>query len=141
MKKALICGVSGQDGAYLSQLLLEKGYEVFGTSRDAQVTSFANLAKLGIRDRVSTVSMAPNDFRSVITVLKKVQPAEIYNLASQTSVGPSFEQPVEAMESIGAATPNMLEAMFRPLDILESRADLAMTARVRHRCQVRAPLQ
>jgi GDPmannose 4,6-dehydratase len=111
MKRALICGVSGQDGTYLAKLLLDKGYEVFGTSRDAQITSFSNLAALGIRERVSTVSMAPNDFRSVITVLNKVQPAEIYNLAGQTSVGLSFEQPVEAMESIGAATLNMLEAI------------------------------
>ena len=111
MKRALICGVSGQDGTYLAKLLLDKGYEVFGTSRDAQITSFSNLAALGIRERVSTLSMAPNDFRSVITVLNKVQPAEIYNLAGQTSVGLSFEQPVEAMESIGAATLNMLEAI------------------------------
>ena len=110
-KKALICGVSGQDGAYLAQLLLEKGYEVHGTSRDAQITSFRNLATLGIRDRVATHSMAPNDFRSVITVLSKVKPDEIYNLAGQSSVGLSFEQPVEAMESIGATALNLLEAI------------------------------
>lgn len=111
MSKALICGVSGQDGAYLAKLLLDKGYEVFGTSRDAQITSFGNLATLGIRDRVKTLSMAPNDFRSVITVLNKVQPREVYNLAGQTSVGLSFEQPVEAMESIGSSTLNLLEAI------------------------------
>jgi GDPmannose 4,6-dehydratase len=111
MKRALICGVSGQDGAYLAKLLLDHGYEVFGTSRDAQVTSFASLAALGIRERVKTVSMASNDFRSVITALTKVKPQEIYNLSGQSSVGLSFEQPVEAMESISGATLNLLEAV------------------------------
>lgn len=111
MKRALICGVSGQDGAYLAKLLLEKGYEVYGSSRDAQITTFAGLKSLGIRERVKTLSMAPNDFRSVITALSKVQPQEIYNLSGQSSVGLSFEQPVEAMESISAAVLNLLEAV------------------------------
>lgn len=111
MKRALICGVSGQDGAYLAKLLLDKGYEVWGSSRDAQITTFAGLKRLGIREQVKTVSMAPNDFRSVITALNKVQPQEIYNLSGQSSVGLSFEQPVEAMESISAATLNLLEAV------------------------------
>ena len=62
--KALVCGVSGQDGTYLAKLLLSKGYEVWGTSRDAQATAFNNLALLGIKDRVKLVSMASNDFRS-----------------------------------------------------------------------------
>lgn len=111
MKRALICGVSGQDGAYLAKLLLDKGYDVFGTSRDAQISSFANLTKLGIRDRVQTLSMAPNDFRSVLHSLSKVQPDEVYNLGGQSSVGLSFEQPVETMESISLATLNLLEAI------------------------------
>ena len=81
MKRALICGVSDQDGAYLAELLLTKGYEVFGTSRDAQLASFSNLVDLGVRDRVQTESMAGNDFRSVLQVLMKVRPDEIYNLA------------------------------------------------------------
>ncbi len=111
MKRALICGVSGQDGSYLAKLLLEKGYEVFGTSRDAQISSFSNLAKLGIRDRVQTLSMAPNDFRSVLHSLSKAQPDEVYNLSGQSSVGLSFDQPVETMESISLATLNLLEAI------------------------------
>ena len=94
MKRALICGVSGQDGAYLAQLLLEKGYEVCGTSRDAQMSSFQNLVRLGIRDRVKLASMSLTDFRSVLQVLNKMQPDEVYNLAGQSSVGLSFEQPV-----------------------------------------------
>ncbi len=111
MKRALVCGVSGQDGAYLARLLLNKGYEVFGSSRDAQVASFANLRKLGIFERVQTLSMALNDFRSVLHALSKVEPCEVYNLSGQSSVGLSFEQPVEAMESIGLGTLNLLEAI------------------------------
>jgi GDPmannose 4,6-dehydratase len=110
-KRALICGVSGQDGGYLARLLLAKGYEVFGTSRDAEVGRFDNLTKLGIRDRVQVMSMSTIDFRSVIGVLTKVKPGEIYNLSGQSSVGMSFEQPVETMESIGIATLNLLEAI------------------------------
>ena len=111
MKKALICGVSGQDGAYLAQLLLSKGYTVWGTSRDAQVTSFSNLQRLGIRDQVKTASVALNDFRSVLQVLSNADPDEIYNLAGQTSVGLSFEQPVETLESVATGTLNLLEAI------------------------------
>ena len=110
-RKALICGVSGQDGAYLARLLLDKGYEVNGTARDAQMASFGNLVSLGIRDRVIFHSMALNDFRSVLQILAKVQPDEIYNLAGQSSVGLSFEQPVETLESISVGTLNLLEAI------------------------------
>src|SRR6266568_5915916 len=110
-KKALICGVSGQDGSYLAELLLKKGYEVHGTARDAQVTSFPNLLTLGIRERVTFHSMAPNDFRSVLQVMAKVIPDEVYNLAGQSSVGLSFEQPVETLESISVGTLNLLEVI------------------------------
>ncbi len=111
MRRALIIGVNGQDGAYLAKFLLEKGYEVIGTSRDATVSSFANLTKLGVQARLQIVSMALNDFRSVLEVIKKFTPDEIYNLAGQTSVGLSFEQPVETMESITFGTLNILEAI------------------------------
>jgi GDPmannose 4,6-dehydratase len=111
MKKALICGISGQDGAYLAQLLLSQGYTVTGTSRDAQVSSFRNLAYLGIKDQVKLESMSLTDFRSVLQILTKIQPDEIYNLAGQTSVGLSFEQPVETLESIATGTLNLLEAI------------------------------
>ena len=110
-KTALICGISGQDAAYLAQLLLERGYRVVGTSRDAAMASFSNLVKLGIRDRVKVASAALNDFRSIIRVLLDVEPDEIYNLSGQTSVGLSFEQPAEALESIAFATLNLLEAI------------------------------
>ncbi|KKI99041.1 GDP-mannose 4,6-dehydratase [Prochlorothrix hollandica] len=111
MKTALISGVSGQDGAYLARLLLGKGYKVYGTSRDAQMSSFGNLERLGIKGQVTLLSMALSDFRSVIQVLSKVHPDEIYNLAGQSSVGLSFEQPVETLESITTGTLNLLEAI------------------------------
>jgi GDPmannose 4,6-dehydratase len=111
VKKALIIGVSGQDGAYLSELLLKKGYMVYGTSRDAQMTSFRNLERLGIRQDMEVESVALNDFRSVLQVLNKIRPSEIYNLAGQSSVGLSFEQPVETFESISLGTLNLLEAI------------------------------
>ncbi len=109
--RALICGISGQDGAYLAQLLLEKGYEVIGSSRDAQISSFSNLVQLGIRDKVRLESMALNDFRSVLQIVSRTQPDEIYNLAGQSSVALSFEQPVETLESILSATINLMEAI------------------------------
>lgn len=111
MTKALICGVTGQDGAYLARLLLEKGYEVFGTSRDAEAARLANLQDLGIRQKVTLHSMSPKDFRSVIGVLNRVLPDEIYNLSGQSSVGLSFEQPAETMESVSTATLNILEGI------------------------------
>lgn len=110
-KVALICGISGQDGAYLARLLLEKGYTVWGSSRDAQVVGFRNLEALGLRERVQLVSMATIDFRSVLGVLSRVQPDEVYNLSGQSSVGLSFEQPVETLDSIATATLNLLEVI------------------------------
>lgn len=111
MKKALICGISGQDGAYLSKLLLEKGYEVYGGSRDAQISSFSNLKTLRTFDSVIKVSINITDFRSVLQSILKIKPDEIYNLAGQSSVGLSFEQPVETLESIAVGTLNLLEAI------------------------------
>ena len=110
-KSALICGISGQDGAYLAQLLLDRGYRVAGTSRDAQISGFPNLVRLGIRERVRLLSMAVTDFRSVLHVVSQVEPDEIYNLAGQSSVGLSFEQPMETLESIATGTLNLLEVM------------------------------
>jgi GDPmannose 4,6-dehydratase len=111
MKKiALICGIGGQDGAWLAQLLLTKNYEVWGTSRDAQGGGFANLTRLGVRDKVKLLSMDPEDFRSVFMALKNSKPDEVYFLAGQSSVGLSFEQPAETMQSVALGTLNMLEA-------------------------------
>ena len=110
-KRALIFGISGQDGAYLADLLLAKGYEVHGTSRDAEMANFSSLKALGIADRVDCHSAALTDFRSTLQVIARVEPDEIYNLAGQSSVGLSFQQPVETLESIAVATINILEAL------------------------------
>ena len=109
--RALICGVGGQDGAYLARFLLAKGYDVWGTSRDAQAAPFVNLDRLGIRERLTLRSMAPKDFRSVVSVLYDCEPDELYFLASQSSVGLSFEQPAETLESICLGVLNLMEAV------------------------------
>ena len=108
---ALIAGVTGQDGAYLARHLLMAGYRVVGSSRDAQSSNVSRLKKLNIKDDVELISLAPNDFRSVLKALSSTEPTEIYNLAGQTSVGLSFEQPVECMESIAGGTLNFLEVL------------------------------
>lgn len=110
-KRALICGISGQDGAFLAHFLLNKGYEVWGTSRDAQASNFTNLVTVGVRDKVKLISMASNDFRSVLQAIDNSRPDEIYNLAGQSSVGLSFEQPAETLDSIVNGTLNLLESI------------------------------
>jgi GDPmannose 4,6-dehydratase len=109
--RALICGVTGQDGALLARLLLDKGYEVWGTSRDAETSSFAGLVALGIRERVKVVSMSPVDFRSVLQVVADARPEEIYNFSGQSSVGLSFAQPIETIESFSTGVLNLLETI------------------------------
>ena len=110
-KSALIFGISGQDGAYLSRLLLAKGYKVYGTSRDAEMSTFSSLGALGIRNQIKVHSAVLTDFRSIMQLIAKIVPDEIYNLSGQSSVGLSFEQPVETMESIVIGTLNILESI------------------------------
>jgi GDPmannose 4,6-dehydratase len=110
-RRTLIVGVSGQDGAYLAKRLLDRGDEVIGTSRDAQECSFTRLSKLGIKDDIQLKSLAPMDFRSVLVEVQHTLPDEIYFLAGQTSVGLSFEQPVECMQSIAGSILNFLEVI------------------------------
>jgi GDPmannose 4,6-dehydratase len=109
--RALICGVSGQDGAYLAQLLLTKGYTVTGTTRNAASASCGNLSRLGILSQVDLVSMPTHDPRGVLDVLGKTEADEIYNLSGQSSVGISFEQPAETLESIIGGNLNILEGI------------------------------
>ena len=111
MKCALITGIGGQDGAYLAEHLLSLGYRVVGTSRDAETGRFDGLHRLGIRDRVQVISMSPVDFRSTLQAVASAQPDEIYNLAGQSSVRMSFDQPVETFESIVVGVINLLEAI------------------------------
>lgn len=114
---ALILGITGQDGAYLAKYLLGLGYTVLGSSRDAQMCDKSRLRVLSIQDKVNVVSVAPNDFRSVLTVLIEYKPDEIYNLAGQTSVGLSFSQPIECNDSICNSLLTLLEAIrFARLD-------------------------
>ncbi len=109
--RALIYGISGQDGAYLAKHLLEMGYDVWGASRDVGVVRFDRLERLGVLGKVHLVSASLVDFRSVLTSLVTAKPDEVYNLAGQSSVSLSFEQPVETMESVSTGTLNLLEAI------------------------------
>ncbi|MDP3512774.1 MAG: GDP-mannose 4,6-dehydratase [Sulfuritalea sp.] len=110
-KTALIFGISGQDGAYLAKLLLERNYTVHGTSRDAEISAFPSLAALGIKEQIGLHSAVPTDFRSTFQVISRTNPDEIYNLSGQSSVGLSFQQPVETLESITVGTLNILECI------------------------------
>jgi GDPmannose 4,6-dehydratase len=110
VKTTLICGIGGQDGALLGKMLLQKGYKVFGTSRDAEGRNFQNLVRLGIDKQVNLLSMWPEDFRSVLMAIKASKPDEVYFLSGQSSVGLSFEQPAETIKSAILGVLNMLEA-------------------------------
>jgi len=110
-KTALITGISGQDGTYLASLLVGKGYRVYGTSRDAELSRFDNLRSLGILDNIHLLSMIPNDFKSTVSAISRVRPDEIYHFAGQSSVGLSFEQPSETIESVIGGTLNILESL------------------------------
>lgn len=110
-KTAIISGVSGQDGAFLANLLLEKGYHVVGTSRDVARANFDFLSKLNILDSIELVSLSPLDLMGMINTIKKHSPIEIYNLSGQSSVSLSFDQPHGTMESIIMGTLNFLEAI------------------------------
>jgi GDPmannose 4,6-dehydratase len=112
-KVALIAGITGQDGAYLARFLLDKGYVVHGTSRDAALARLDGLIALGIADQITLHSMSPADFQSVAQVIEAVAPDEIYNLSGQSSVALSFTQPAETLTGITLGTLNMLETLRR----------------------------
>ncbi len=111
MKKALITGVTGQDGAYLADFLLKKGYKVFGTYRRLSTPNFWRLQYLNIFDRLELLPCDLIDCFSIIETLKTVRPDEIYNLAAQSFVGASFEQPIASGEVTGLGVTRMLEAI------------------------------
>lgn len=108
---ALIFGISGQDGAYLAQHLLVGGWVVHGASRDREMANFGNLHRLGIYEKVRLHSAVITDFRSVLQLLNDLRPALVFNLAGQSSVGLSFSQPVDTLDSVTFGTINILEAM------------------------------
>ncbi len=113
MKKALITGINGQDGSYLAELLVEKGYEVWGTVKRNSVseTQSNRIDKLRDNNRVNLEYADLTDMASLVRVLQMVQPDEIYNLAAQSHVRISFDQPLYTANATGIGTLNMLEAV------------------------------
>ena len=113
MKKAVVTGITGQDGAYLAELLLEKGYEVYGTYRRAASTNFWRIEELGIKDNsnLHLVEYDLTDLGSNIRLLEKAQPDEFYNLAAQSFVAVSFDQPMATAQVTGLGPLNILEAI------------------------------
>jgi len=112
MKKvAIITGVTGQDGAYLSQLLLGKEYEVVGLVRSYNAKNIDKLEYLGITDKIVFEECDLLDFSSIMRIINKYKPSEIYNLAAQSSVGLSFEQPIGTMSFNILSVMNLLEAI------------------------------
>src|SRR3982751_983587 len=113
MKRALITGITGQDGAYLAQLLLEKGYHVTGTFRRSSSVNFWRIEELGIarHPNLSLVEYDLTDLSSSIRLIENSRPDEIYNLAAQSFVGVSFEQPVTTAEITVIGAVHLLEAI------------------------------
>jgi len=111
--KAIITGITGQDGAYLTQLLLEKGYTVYGTYRRTSSVNFWRMQELGVQDHpnLHLVEYDLTDLGASIALVQKVQPDEIYNLAAQSFVGVSFEQPSATAQITGIGALNLLEAI------------------------------
>ena len=110
-KKALITGITGQDGSYLSRLLLEKGYEVIGLTRGLSESSTKNLKYLGIDSQIQLDVCDLTDLSNVLHMLQKYQPSEVYNLAAQSSVGKSFEQPIGTISFNIVSVLNLLESI------------------------------
>ncbi len=113
MKKAIITGVTGQDGAYLAQLLLEKGYLVYGTYRRTSSVNFWRMEELGIvgHPNLHLVEFDLTDLGTTISLVQRVCPQEIYNLAAQSFVGVSFEQPSTTAQITGIGALHLLEAI------------------------------
>lgn len=113
MKHAIVTGITGQDGAYLAQLLLEKGYKVFGTFRRTSSVNFWRIEELGIQNHpnLNLVEYDLTDLSSNIRLLQTTEATEVYNLAAQSFVGVSFEQPVTTAEITGLGAVNLLEAI------------------------------
>ncbi len=111
VKRALITGITGQDGAYLAKFLLEKGYEVFGTYRRLSTPNFWRLEYLGIFDKVNLIPVELSDTGSIVEALKISEPDEVYHLAAQSFVEASFESPVATGDITGLATTRILEAI------------------------------
>ena len=109
MKKALITGITGQDGSYLAGLLLEKGYEIYGLVRRLSVPNYSNISH--IIDRINVIEGDLIDLSSLNTAVREIQPDEIYNLAAQSFVGTSWTQPIQTAQVTGLGVLNILDAV------------------------------
>ena len=109
MKNALITGITGQDGSYLAELLLEKGYNVYGIMRRKSVADYGNVEH--IKDRINFIYADMTDIVSLINAMRTSQADEVYNLAAQSFVGTSWEQPIATAEIDAVGVTNMLEAI------------------------------
>jgi len=110
-KIALITGIRGQDGAYLAKNLLDKGYEVYGADRRSGDTTYWRLNELGIRNDIKTTYMDLLEVTNILRVIEKVKPDEIYNLAAQSFVGTSFEQPIVTSDINAMGVARLLEVI------------------------------
>lgn len=113
MKKAIVTGITGQDGAYLTEFLLKKGYEVYGTYRRTSSVNFWRIEELGIKNNsnLHLIEYDLTDQSNSIHLVQKIQPDEIYNLAAQSFVGVSFEQPLSTAHITGLGCVHLLEAV------------------------------
>ena len=113
MKRAIITGVTGQDGAYLTELLLDKGYEVYGTYRRTASVNFWRLEELGVENHpnLHLIEYDLTDQANTFRMVQDVAPDEIYNLAAQSFVGVSFEQPLATAQITGLGAVHLLEAI------------------------------
>ena len=113
MKKAIVTGITGQDGAYLAELLLQKGYEVYGTYRRTASVNFWRIEELGIKnhENLHLIEYDLTDASNTIRMVSKIEPDEIYNLAAQSFVGVSFEQPLATAHITGLGATHLLEAI------------------------------
>lgn len=111
MKRALITGVTGQDGSYLAELLLEQGYEVYGLVRRKSKLDFGNLEGTAAKEKVHFIFGDITDMAAMINAIREAQPDEVYNLAAQSFVAQSFKEPVASANITGVAVANILEAI------------------------------
>lgn len=110
-RRAIIVGISGQDGGYLAKRLISEGYEVLGTSRSIEHGAFLSLDHFGLREAVDLRAFDPTDAATFRALVRQFDPAEIYNLSGQSSVGVSFAEPVATFDSIVSSTIAMLEEL------------------------------
>jgi GDPmannose 4,6-dehydratase len=111
MKRALITGITGQDGAYLAKFLLEKGYQVFGTFRRTSTPNFWRLQEVGVFDQVNLIPADLIDSASIAEAITVAEPDEVYHLAAQSFVGASFEQPIGTGNVTGLGVTRVLEVI------------------------------